>query len=194
MCTTYSGILVTPENSNVPTLHDIAVSLGRSWRWEGSTHRLWTTLHHSVAGCILAEKLGQSADVQAGFLLHDAHECITGDIPRPTKVLLGPVVRDIQDTLDLRFFRYYDLPNTCTIWPALAYLDDAVLYAEASLLFPPGQFPKEIVFLKPIQEALDSVQFVLREYPEYEDSMDPNGRLVLHYLKLLKARSVVDAA
>lgn len=101
---THSGVLVTPENANVPTLLDIALGLSRQPRFAGQCRRWWTVLDHSLFAAELAARDGESDRTVLAVLLHDAHEALTGDIPTSLKT---EQQRAVQRALDIRIATAY---------------------------------------------------------------------------------------
>lgn len=75
---TYSGKISFPDAA--PSLMDIAISLSREGRYAGAGLRVFTVaLHCFVVADLLPPRL------KFHGLMHDASECITGDIPSPVK-------------------------------------------------------------------------------------------------------------
>lgn len=84
--------LAGPEmdrRDNVPTLGEIAHSLAQINRFNGHCSRPYSVAEHSLLVADLALVMGASDEVQLAALLHDAHECITGDVSTPIKHVLG---------------------------------------------------------------------------------------------------------
>lgn len=104
---TYSGIwfnLADPKPTDVRIV-DIAMSLSRINRFNGHTVRPYTVAQHSVH---VAGLVGRELRLQA--LLHDATEAYIGDITRPLKELIGPVIREIEHRVWLAIARKWHLP------------------------------------------------------------------------------------
>ena len=86
--------LAGPERDqpdNIPTLGEIAHSLAQINRFNGHCSRPYSVAEHSLFVADLAQAMGASEEVQLGALLHDAHECVTGDMSTPIKDELGAV-------------------------------------------------------------------------------------------------------
>jgi hypothetical protein len=66
------------------TLGGIARALSRIPRFSGNCDRNYSVAEHSL---FVASLVPESYRFEA--LMHDAHECITGDIPSPTILILG---------------------------------------------------------------------------------------------------------
>lgn len=75
---TYTGHFDHPGGA--PSLLDIAVSLSRECRYAGSGVAWWPVALHTF---VVADLL--PAELKVHGLLHDASECVLGDIPKPAK-------------------------------------------------------------------------------------------------------------
>jgi hypothetical protein len=75
---TYTGRIAYPGGA--PSLLDIAVSLSRECRYAGAGQHWWPVALHTFVVCDLLPM-----EDRVHGLLHDASECITGDIPRTIK-------------------------------------------------------------------------------------------------------------
>jgi hypothetical protein len=74
----YSGCVGFPTGA--PTLLDIAVCLSRECRYAGNGVHWWSVALHTFVVCDLLPM-----ELRLHGLLHDAAECVTGDIPKPVK-------------------------------------------------------------------------------------------------------------
>jgi hypothetical protein len=92
----------------------VATQLGRIPRYLGATKRHYSVLEHSILGCELvldAKPFGAyTRTIARAFLLHDAHEVITGDIVEPLAVhvpglreLLAPIKTKIDKAIEQAF-------------------------------------------------------------------------------------------
>lgn len=72
-----------------PRIETIAHSLAQINRFTGHTARPYSVAEHSVLVCRIVEGMGLGADAQLLALMHDAHECIVGDVATPIKQALG---------------------------------------------------------------------------------------------------------
>jgi hypothetical protein len=86
---TNSGIHIQKKGGieGIPTSMDIAVHAGRLCRFGGA---IWMPLlpHLVFVGMLAYNRTGHPWSAAASMLygfLHDAHECVTGEIPRPFK-------------------------------------------------------------------------------------------------------------
>ena len=66
--------------ADAPAIREIAVALGRICRFAGNGTCFYPTLLHSF---VVADLLPDPLKVYG--LLHDANDCVTGDIPKPFK-------------------------------------------------------------------------------------------------------------
>lgn len=144
---TYTGRTVNPGNGAHPSLIDIAVGLSRQPRFAGQTRRWWSVLDHTLFGDELIKQdmgnavpLGSSVrDLRLAWLLHDAHEAITADVPTDVKkdTLLG----QRQDELDMDIARAF-YPGGIGMWPThrswVKNYDRRCLLAEAHVVGPPA--------------------------------------------------------
>jgi hypothetical protein len=101
---TFSGIHVQKVGgaSGTPTAIDIAVHAGRLCRFGGA---IWHPLlpHLVFVGLLAYRRSGSLSNLLWGFL-HDAHETVTGDVPRPFKC---DCMRKEQSALDERILQRY---------------------------------------------------------------------------------------
>ena len=188
---TYSGIFVSIENDNAPTLVDIAVQTGRITRFAGATNRWWTVLHHHLAAGLLVQYQLEETDpqfyeTQLAAYLHDAHEAITSDIPRDWK---PPEVNDYQRKLDVRIYKSLNMPPpTHEVHLTVKAVDNALLVAEASQIAADGitRHP-EIVELKKqlwpiIPLAMSAVYEVRQRYKNPSNTLSENAKAVQDYI------------
>lgn len=119
--------LLETTPTNIPSLREIASSLAKINRWTGWTKYPISVAQHSVVVSHL---------VPSGYaihgLLHDAHECSTGDISTPWKRALGSsVLRFACDAFDVDLARRLGVEGTlhsgavrdadrlCALWEAM---------------------------------------------------------------------------
>ncbi|MDH4449912.1 MAG: HD domain-containing protein [Rhodoferax sp.] len=76
---------------NVPILCEISHSLAQINRFTGHCKRPYSVAEHSLLVSDLAQQDGAPTRVVLAALLHDAHECIVGDVASPLKAELGEV-------------------------------------------------------------------------------------------------------
>jgi 5'-deoxynucleotidase YfbR-like HD superfamily hydrolase len=90
---------------------DLARWMSYIYRFAGRRPQPLSVARHSVLVCqLMPEYASRSARLWA--LLHDAHECWTGDIPRPVHRQLGNAITDIQDAIDNRIMEMLDIRIT----------------------------------------------------------------------------------
>lgn len=139
--------------SGAPTIEDVVLGLSRAPRFGGHSRVPWTVLEHSLFVHRLAqapvEQSAPSARVAAivrlAALLHDAHECVTGDIPTPFK---SASMKMFQRMLDRRIATALvpECPTLFHEFPAEVKLLDAVaLPAEALVVGPETLQTPELV-------------------------------------------------
>ena len=177
---TYSGVLVTPENQEAPSLLDIAVHLGRQPRFGGATVRPWTVLLHSLV-CERLMSIGHPAPLpMLHALLHDAHEAITCDVPSTWK---NPETRRQQWELDVRIFRSLRIP--IPDWETEGWItevDVKAVVAEGMMYGPPGI--ARWFGIEPDEAALDIASDVGTRYLTAQDTDGPNAPAVLEFLSV----------
>lgn len=130
-----------PNNDEAPDTIDLVVHLGRTKRFGGWGNDKWTVLHHTMLGSLLWLRQYGAAGMHH-FLLHDAHEYITGDIPSPVKAFMGvDAVKALEGELDERIRSM--LSATAPV-PSDAQrvklVDQAALIIEAFYFGTPGSF------------------------------------------------------
>jgi hypothetical protein len=97
------------EPGNAPSLREIAHSLAQINRYTGHASRPMSVAEHSLLVADTARAIhGANPAVQLAALMHDAHECLTGDVATPIKQVLGDTWRAFersQQALVLLSFR-----------------------------------------------------------------------------------------
>ena len=75
---------------NVPCLVEISHSLAQINRFTGHCARPYSVAEHSLLVADIARSyFNASPLIELTALMHDAHECITGDVASPIKSVLG---------------------------------------------------------------------------------------------------------
>lgn len=95
--------------TNAPSLTEIAHSLAQINRFTGHCVRPYSVAEHSLLVCSIADHHGADHTVQFAALMHDAHECITGDVASPIKQVLGKAWADFEAAQQLIVARHYGL-------------------------------------------------------------------------------------
>lgn len=80
-----------------PHIESIAHSLARIDRFTGHAQRPYSVAEHSLLVCDIVACQGLDADAQLLALMHDAHECLTGDVSSPVKRALGTPWRKFEN-------------------------------------------------------------------------------------------------
>lgn len=88
---------IEPQDFNIPM---IAHQLGMLCRFNGAVHELYSVAEHSVMCSRIALRKYGNKPLAQYMLLHDAHECITGDITAPVKRLLGANLGILEEAID----------------------------------------------------------------------------------------------
>jgi hypothetical protein len=82
---------------NAPTIEEIAGSLSQINRFTGHCNRPYSVAEHSLLAMSIAKhQFGADASGQLAALMHDAHECICGDVASPIKQVLGEAWRQFE--------------------------------------------------------------------------------------------------
>lgn len=132
---THTGTHVTPDNNGVPSERDLAVGMCRITRYAGS---IWCPLApHSI---LVAEYCAMEAGTELAWahgMLHDAHECVTGELTRWWK---PSSMKEFERDLDVRILRYFGLEpyRHAELHPLIKRADEKALCAEATILGLPG--------------------------------------------------------
>jgi hypothetical protein len=169
MPATYSGRLVSRE-SGYPSLLDIAVGLSRQPRFAGQTVRWWSVLDHTLFGHeLVLQRLKDGVPVvgsdeeeshrltQVVWLLHDAHEAITGDMASDIKT---PDVKLLQAILDDRIYgNFASGTRTESVRRLIKEIDGLTLVAEARVVGNP--LARERVGQRIVGEAVNDAASLL---------------------------------
>lgn len=122
---THSGVHMMPDEDAAPSPEDLAVQMGRLCQYGGA---IWhTLLAHSVFVGELAWRAFAEAPRPARLanwawgILHDAHEVVTGDVPRGWKT---DDMRARQRDLDRRIMRRYVANESLLDLDAIKRLDE----------------------------------------------------------------------
>ena len=124
MITTNSGVmfdLLLPDPDTI-LIEDIAHALSMCCRFSGHTDEFYSVAQHSVLGAWQCPE-----ELQFQFLMHDAHEAYTTDIPRPFKWTF-PAVGDMEKTVAKVVRQKFGLPEQ--LEPFIKEVDDRMLMTE----------------------------------------------------------------
>ena len=158
---TYSGVHIHPcrsENQEavrgIPTPMDIAVQMGRICRYGGA---VWMPLlTHSVFVACLAVLRKCNTSTWLWALLHDAHEAVTSDIPRPFKC---DCIREEQGWIDRKLQAVFHLEPQAIDFALVKQCDDLALGIEGRRLGLPGFADLQGPY--PVSTSAEDVQWVL---------------------------------
>lgn len=103
----FSGPLATADN--VPGVQEFTHSLSMINRYTGHTSRPYSVAEHSLLVYWLAVAAGADTTLQLAALMHDAHECITGDCTSPVKREIGQPWSAFEGPQQERLLTHYDL-------------------------------------------------------------------------------------
>jgi hypothetical protein len=130
--------------AELPTIETIAESLSNQSRWTGHAGKSYTIADHSIAVSKVRQRMAQ-ANGGAGHanalyaLLHDAHECVLGDVNSQVKAALKAAgcteLRRLSDNFDRLLWARECLTGVAPKWESeISRADKAVGQAEAELL------------------------------------------------------------
>lgn len=98
----------------MPTIEVIAHSLAQINRFTGHAVRPYSVAEHSVLVCDIVAGMGLGPAAQRAALMHDAHECLCGDVASPVKWELGTAWMAFENPLALLMRKHYGLHATYT--------------------------------------------------------------------------------
>lgn len=167
----YSGAVSFPEGK--PTLMDIAISLCREGRYCGAGMRFWTVGLHTMVVCdLLPPRL------KIHGWMHDTSECITGDLPKPTKIKL-PQVEEMEEELIRHMYKSFDIPfPTPEERAQVKKADTLCLHGE---VYTVGTQALQAEYPR-CPEAEDLIMKYVNLY-SYSDILDAGGRAVIELMK-----------
>jgi uncharacterized protein len=84
-----AGFAKANAPANVPSIREGCHSLAQINRFTGHCKRPYSVAEHSILVRNIAISLGYNLQIQLLCLMHDFHECITGDVASPIKIELG---------------------------------------------------------------------------------------------------------
>ena len=165
----YSGAISYPDGA--PTIMDIAVSLCREGRYAGAGMRWWPVGLHTMVVCdLLPDRL------KIHGWLHDAPECITGDIPKPSKT---DELEEREEELLSQFYQSLEIPFPGDLDRATVKLvDERALHGEVYTVGT--QALQEIYPRDP--EAENLVMKYVNQY-SYSDCLEAGGRAPIELMK-----------
>lgn len=132
--------LLTAQSA--PSIETIAHSLAQINRFAGHTVRPYSVAEHSLLVCRIVEGMGLGADAQLLALMHDAHECIVGDVSTPVKQALGKAWIELENAQAFALRVAYGLSDACRRHAAAVKAADLIALATERrdlLGFDPGR-------------------------------------------------------
>lgn len=166
---TYEGKITFPDQA--PSLRSIAVSLSRECRYAGAGLHWWPVALHTFVVCDLLPD-----NLKIYGLLHDAEECVTGDIPKPAKTLdieqLGQKLRkSIYNQLDI------PMPQLDEILQ-IHVADQRALYGEVHTV---GTESLRTLYPRDIQVETLVWEYLMNYKPL--ECIDPDGPCVKEFMR-----------
>ena len=98
----------------MPAIEVIAHSLAQINRFTGHAVRPYSVAEHSVLVCDIVAGMGLGPAAQRAALMHDAHECLCGDVASPIKWTLGTAWLSLENPLALLMRKHYGLQAAYT--------------------------------------------------------------------------------
>lgn len=95
--------------TNVPNIGEIAHSLSMINRFTGHCSRPYSVAEHSILVLDIARTMTDDPNVLMAALMHDAHECITGDVASPVKQVLGELWAEFEEMQQARLLAKHNL-------------------------------------------------------------------------------------
>lgn len=105
-----NGLLLT----GAPPINVIAHSLAQINRFTGHATRPYSAAEHSLLVCDIVAANGHGPHAQLAALMHDAHECLCGDVASPIKRELGTPWMALENPLALLVRKHYHLQAAYT--------------------------------------------------------------------------------
>ena len=93
----------------MPTIEVIAHSLAQINRFTGHAARPYSVGEHSLLVCDIVAGMGLGPAAQRAALMHDAHECLCGDVASPIKWELGTAWMAFENPLALLMRKHYGM-------------------------------------------------------------------------------------
>jgi len=187
---TYSGKLCSVDDP--PNIEDILVSLGRIARFSGNTIWDFNVFAHSIHVAYILWVLGYDHLILQG-LVHDATECMFGDIPTPFK---NKATRDLEKYAATNIFRSQNYNFEC-IDPVVSYADKISLVMEARLLLQGDAWSNILDNIEIIQKDVDLIsdnfleETLIRVCNDQKELFRPGNKIYSSTLKVIhKLRSL----
>ena len=164
----YTGTVGYPNGA--PNIVDIAVSLSRECRYAGNGVHWWPVALHSFVVCDLLP-----IELRLHGLLHDAAECVLGDVPKPAKSL---AIEEMEKQITSAIYAGLKLPMpTIEQQDPIHISDTRALHGEA---YTVGTKALRNIYPKDARAA-ELVEFYRKMYP-VQDCVDPEGKCVKEFL------------
>jgi 5'-deoxynucleotidase YfbR-like HD superfamily hydrolase len=165
----YSGKIGFP--SGAPSLLDIAISLSREGRYAGAGMRWWPVALHTFVVCDLLP-----ANLKIHGLIHDSTECVTGDVPKPSK---STEVEFLEEELLKVIYKSLGITEpTATEKALVKEADKKALRGE---VYTVGTQALQQVYDR-CPEAEDLVYIYLDKYT-YADCLEASGRVPIEFMR-----------
>lgn len=164
----YSGTVGYPDGA--PNIQDIAVSLSRECRYAGNGVHWWPVALHSFVVCGLLP-----IELRLHGLLHDAAECVLGDVPKPAKI---PAIEVMELKIQAAIYNKMGLPMPDFYEQEQVHLADTrTLHGE---VYTVGTRALRDIYPKDARAA-ELVEYYREMFP-VQDCVNPKGKCVAEFL------------
>lgn len=102
--------------AGVPSIENVAHSLAQINRFTGHAIRPESVAEHSVFVSDILQGMGLPPIAQLAGLMHDAHECLCGDVASPIKWALGTAWLSLENPLALLTRKHFGLQAAFTAY------------------------------------------------------------------------------
>lgn len=165
----YTGSVSYP-NVN-PTIMDVGISLCREGRYAGAGMRWWPVGLHTFVVCDLLPD-----NLKLDGLMHDWPECVTGDVPKPSKT---DAIEDFEEELLVSFYKSFGIPFPGPeVRRLVKEADNKALRGE---VYTVGTQALQPLYTRCV-EAEDLVMKYLKLY-SYSDCLDSSGLAPIEFMK-----------
>lgn len=158
----------------MPSIETIAHSLAQINRFTGHACRPYSVAEHSVLVCDIVAGMGLGPDAQLLALLHDAHECVVGDVSTPLKTALGARWLEVENLHAFALRHAFGLAGAHALHAAAIKQADLVALATERRDLLPWRAGSNLAW-----PALDTAGAQVQPLPEYRMQLDSLQRCTL---------------
>jgi hypothetical protein len=130
-------------------IDQIARQLSQLCRYAGATPGHYSVARHSLLVADFVADTGAGPEVELLALLHDAHECWTGDILRPASRRVKFALQELQQEIDAKLWPLVGLDPCPAARAIVANADDVACEVEMECLqMPLGALTERLVEIR----------------------------------------------